>query len=91
LWFIKGRYVWEMKSDGARSVPNDRDKRFHPHGQSEEGILELEKRFSEPGRIVLDPFRGGGTTGVACLASGRRFIGADIDRQAVETTRGRDC
>lgn len=50
-----------------------------------------------PGDIVLDPFAGVATTGVASLLAGRRFIGAELDskyadiadkrlREAVEGT-----
>ena len=47
------------------------------------------QRFVSPGHIVLDPFLGGGTTAVIALELGARFIGFDIDRQSLETTKAR--
>lgn len=32
-----------------------------------------------PGKTILDPFMGSGTTGVACAKMGRKFIGIEID------------
>ena len=34
------------------------------------------------GQTVLDPFMGSGTTGVACIQTGRSFIGCDTDANA---------
>ena len=42
-------------------------------------MLELVELFTDPDDIVLDPFCGSGTTGVACLRLGRRFIGIEKD------------
>lgn len=39
------------------------------------------KLHTKPGDVVLDPFMGHGTTGVACARLGRRFIGIELDRQ----------
>jgi site-specific DNA-methyltransferase (adenine-specific) len=35
--------------------------------------------FTNPGELVCDPFAGSGTTGVACIRLGRRFIGWERD------------
>lgn len=37
--------------------------------------------FSEPDETVLDPFAGSGTTGVACMKHGRRFIGIEREQR----------
>jgi site-specific DNA-methyltransferase (adenine-specific) len=39
----------------------------------------LVKLASLPGETVLDPFMGSGTTGIACLEHGRRFVGIEVD------------
>jgi site-specific DNA-methyltransferase (adenine-specific) len=40
-------------------------------------LMEAMVEICEPGGIVLDPFMGSGTTGVAALVQGRRFIGCE--------------
>jgi DNA modification methylase len=44
---------------------------------------------SFPGDTVLDPFMGSGTTGVACLQTGRKFIGVESNPEyhAIATRR----
>jgi site-specific DNA-methyltransferase (adenine-specific) len=39
----------------------------------------LVRDFTDPGELVCDPFAGSGTTGVACLRLGRRFVGWERD------------
>jgi tRNA G10 N-methylase Trm11 len=38
---------------------------------------------------ILDPFCGSGTTGVACVQTGRRFIGIEIDEKYAAIARRR--
>lgn len=42
-----------------------------------------------PGGLVLDPFMGSGTTGVAALREGCSFVGMEMDPHFVEVARGR--
>ena len=89
LWFTKGDYVGDWVGDVARSQVNDNDKRYHDWGQSESGMADLIERFTYPGQMIVDPFCGGGTTGVVAVRMGRRFIGIDCDSEAIATTRRR--
>lgn len=41
----------------------------------------LVNKVSLPGEIVLDPFMGSGTTGVACANLGRKFIGIEMENK----------
>lgn len=41
-------------------------------------LKEFIERYSEPGDLVIDPFAGSGSTGIACELSGRRFFGVEI-------------
>ena len=46
-------------------------------------------RICRDGGVVLDPFAGSGTTGVAALASGRRFLGAELSPDYYAIARAR--
>lgn len=58
--------------------------------QKPEKLLErIIKASSNPGDIVFDCFMGSGTTQAVAMKLGRRFIGADINLGAVQTTTKR--
>jgi site-specific DNA-methyltransferase (adenine-specific) len=40
-------------------------------------VMEAIVKVCPPGGLVLDPFSGSGSTGVACIRSGRRFVGVE--------------
>lgn len=42
-------------------------------------MLELVTLFSNAGELICDPFTGSGSTGIACIKSGRRFVGCEIN------------
>jgi DNA modification methylase len=62
-------------------LANDTETRLHPTQKPELLMEMLVRDFTERGEIVLDPFAGSGTTGVACLRNGRRFIGFEQDEK----------
>lgn len=49
----------------------------HPNEKSIELLEFLIKSFSMPGDLIMDNCMGGGSTGVACLKTGRRFLGIE--------------
>lgn len=66
----------------------------HNYGHPTEKPLPLMIWTLEAARIpekstVLDPFMGSGTTGIACIRTGRRFIGVERDPVHFETARSR--
>jgi DNA modification methylase len=56
-----------------------RAEKAHPCPRPLDQVRELVRNFVVEGGTVLDPFCGSGTTGVACLGLGRRFVGVEID------------
>jgi len=54
------------------------------------GLMQRLVAFlTDGGRLVLDPFTGSGTTGVACIRLGRRFIGIEKDATYAAIARER--
>ena len=53
----------------------------HPTQKSLELMKKLVLIHTNPEDLVLDPFMGSGTTGVACLENGRRFLGIEQDEK----------
>jgi len=87
IWFVKEDYHGKKVFDVVKS--DSEDKKFHDWGQSESGIGVLIERFTYPGQTVLDPFLGGGTTGVMAVRMGRKFIGTDNDPDAINMSLSR--
>ena len=60
-------------------VPKGSGKDGHPTQKPVQLLSEWIADFTEPSETVLDPFMGSGTTGVACVELGRKFIGIEIE------------
>lgn len=60
---------------------NSGGRHAHPTMKPEPLMLELIELFTDAGELVIDPFAGSGTTGVAALRRGRRFLGCEINAE----------
>ena len=60
-------------------VNRNKKKALHKWQKPEPLLRRIILASSNPGDTILDPFMGSGTTGVACVQTGRNFIGIEID------------
>lgn len=92
----KGRTRWNgggrcgiFSSLSGKSVDRRDGRSVHPAQKPTELMLELVELFTDPGDLILDPFCGSGTTGVAAVRLQRRFIGIEIDPKYAAVARER--
>jgi site-specific DNA-methyltransferase (adenine-specific) len=76
-------------ADTVASSLAEAGKDLHPWQQSPGPARYYLRRLTQPGDLVCDPFAGSGTTAVAALALGRRFVGAELDQETCAVARGR--
>ena len=60
-------------------VNNSREKVNHPTQKPVSLLMYLIKTYTQEDALILDTFMGSGTTGVACINTGRKFIGMELD------------
>jgi site-specific DNA-methyltransferase (adenine-specific) len=75
-------YVQEFTNYPSTKLDFIKDRGgIHPT-QKPVALMEyLVKTYTNPGELVLDNTMGSGTTGVACMNTGRRFIGIERDEK----------
>ncbi len=87
----KGRKRWN--GGGLPAVwthsRNQKKERQHVTEKPVSLMLELVEQFTDRDDVVLDPFCGVGSTGIACLNAGRRFIGIERNPRYVKIARER--
>ncbi len=94
----KDDVIFEIQSVAINSVwkdikpvdPKDLSEKLdYPTQKPESLISRIIRSFSRQGDIVFDCFMGSGTTQAVAMKLGRRFIGADINLGAIQTTTKR--
>ena len=78
--------VWRIPTPGASFNSHLRN---HPNEKPIEAMRRLVLLLAEAGGTVLDPFCGSGTTGVAAVQAGRRFIGCEMEPEYVAIAEAR--
>jgi DNA modification methylase len=68
---------------------HDRNDREHPTQKPVELMARLVRATTPAGGVVLDPFMGSGTTGVAAVGLGRRFIGIEREQRFADVASRR--
>jgi site-specific DNA-methyltransferase (adenine-specific) len=83
VWFVRDhRRDHSMVPDRITGSPPRKTQDAGDDGTWAQGVEELESIISAltaPGDLIVDPFAGSGTTGVAATRFGRRFIGSEIN------------
>ena len=83
-----GKYPEDVVSVSIEA-PSANVRTGYPTQKPEALMEKLIKASSKPGDIVFDCFMGSGTTQAVAMKLGRRFIGADINLGAIQTTTKR--
>jgi len=84
---LSGPMVPTWNDRGGKPGQPNHKWRLHPN---EKPVWLLEEIVGKaPGHLILDPFCGSGTTGVAALRLGRRFIGIEREPKWAELSRER--
>jgi site-specific DNA-methyltransferase (adenine-specific) len=77
VWRISPPRKWEKKHGS------------YPAQKPVELVTKALSATTNPGDLVLDPFAGSSTTGVAALSIGRNYLGCDSNPKAIELSRRR--
>ncbi len=81
----------QMQSVWRIAPPNKQEKYFgkHPTQKPVELVERCVLASTSEGDFVFDPFNGGGTTGVAALKHGRKYVGIDLDENYLQLSVSR--
>ena len=81
----------QMRSVWAINTPKKEEKIFgkHPTQKSLDLLRRIVIASTNENDLVLDPFAGSCTTGVACKMYNRKFVGIDVEKEYLEVGKKR--
>ncbi len=82
--------LWQGNKSKSNVLEYTKDSdHYHPTQKPIKLLEDLIQTFSNPGDTVLDFTMGSGSTGVACVNTGRKFIGIELDDKYFEIAQKR--
>lgn len=91
--------IWTNIGNAARLIPHrwmgamkeseSAERRVHPTQKSVALMAAIIEKYTQPGDLIFDPFCGSGSTGVAAINTGRRFLGIEISEDYADIARAR--
>lgn len=78
-WYDQSRRVENIIRPGGRIRKIIPRPGQHPTEKPPELAEHFIRLHTAPGQTVLDPFCGSGSTAIACIRTGRPFIGIELD------------
>jgi len=79
----------KLRSDGTVIKESIKHKNHHPTVKPVALMRYLARLITPKGGVVLDPYLGSGSTGVACMQEGFNFIGVEMDKEYFEIAKAR--
>ena len=96
IWAVRHNGKWtfnrqdpKYQSPEFRFVPPTGKNRIHPTEKPVKLMQSLVEIHSNPNDIILDPFMGSGSAGVAALNLNRKFIGIEMDKHYFDLAKER--
>jgi len=76
----------QMRSVWSMGTPKPTEKKFgkHPTQKPIDLLVRIVMASTNKGDLVIDPFTGSSTTGLACALNDRKFIGIDLEKNYLE-------
>jgi len=76
----------QMRSVWSLNTPRPEEKRFgkHPTQKPLDLLRRIVQASTKKGDVILDPFTGSSTTGLAAVEHGRKFVGIDLEKEYLD-------
>ena len=98
IWAVNHKSKWTfnkpasvpyLRSVFETSIVSGAERTVHPTQKSLKLMIDIVKIHTNENDLIMDPFMGSGTTGVACIETNRRFIGVELNRDYFDISKNR--